>query len=64
MTPNGSSEDAISKALRQISQSLFSEEKTNLPKRFTRLTFTIYDGKTDPVEHVSHYNQCMAIYVG
>ena len=26
------------------------------------LTFTIYDGKTDPVEHVSYYNQSMAIY--
>ena len=36
--------------------------KTDLPKRFTRPTFTIYDGKTDPVEHVSHYNQSMVIY--
>ena len=56
MTSNVSSEDAISKALCQISQSPFLEEikKTNLPKRFTRLTFTIYDGKMDLVEHVSH----------
>ena len=37
-------------------------EKTDLLRRFTRPTFTIYDGKTDPVEHVSHYNQRMAIY--
>ena len=62
--PHVSSEDAISKALHQISQSPFSKEieKTNLPKRFTRPTFTIYDGKKNPVEHVSHYNQSMAIY--
>ena len=54
----------MSKALHQIFQSPFSKEieKTNLPKRFTRPTFIIYDGKTDPTEHVSHYNQSMAIY--
>ena len=62
-TLNISSEDAMTKALCQISQSPFSEEivKTNLPKRFTKATFTIYDGKINPVEHVSHYNQSMAI---
>ena len=51
-------EDAKSKALHQISQSPFLEEieRTDLPKRFTRPTFIIYDGKTDSVEHVSHYN--------
>lgn len=54
----------MAKALRQISQSPFSEEieKTDLPNRFTRPTFTIYDGKIDLVEHVSHYNQSMVIY--
>ena len=25
-------------------------------------TFTIYDGRTDPVEHVSHFNQRMAMH--
>lgn len=57
-------EDAMSKALHQISQSPFLEEieRTDLPKRFTRPTFIIYDGKTDSVEHVSHYNQSMEIY--
>ncbi|XP_030933744.1 uncharacterized protein LOC115959465 [Quercus lobata] len=62
--PHVTSEDAISKALHQISQSPFSKEieKTDLPKRFTRPTFTIYDGKMDPMEYVSHYNQSMAIY--
>lgn len=54
----------MSWTLRQISQSLFSKEieKTDLPKRFTRLTFAIYDGKMDSVEHASHYNQSMAIH--
>ena len=37
-------------------------EKTNLLRRFTRPTFTIYNGKMDPVEHANHYNQSMAIY--
>ena len=57
--------DAMSKNLQQISQSPFlflDIEKTNLPRRFTRPTFTIYDGKTNPVECVIHYNQSMAIY--
>ena len=64
MTPSVSSKDAMSKALRQISQSPFFEEieKTDLLKIFTRLTFAIYDGKTDLVDHINHYNQSMAIY--
>lgn len=57
-------DDVIGKALQKISQSSFSKEieKTNLPCRFARPTFTIYDSKTDPMEHISHYNQSMAIY--
>ena len=31
-------------------------------KQFTRSPFTIYDGKTDLVEHVSHYIQMMSLY--
>ena len=54
----------MSKALQQISQSLFLEEieKMDLPQRFTRPTFMLYDGKSDLVEHVSHYDQSMAMY--
>ena len=33
-----------------------------MPKQFTRSPFTIYDGKTDLVEHVSHYIQMMSLY--
>ena len=54
----------MNKALQQIYRSPFSEEieSTNLLQRFTRPTFIIYDGKTDPVEHVTYYNQSMTIY--
>lgn len=64
VTSNVSSEDAMSKALHQISQSPFLEEieKIDLSKRYTRPTFTIFYGKMDPLEHVSHYNQSMTIY--
>lgn len=37
-------------------------EKTDLPHKFTRPAFTVYDGKIDPMEHISYYNQSMAIY--
>ena len=62
--PQVSSDDAMGKALHQISQSPFSKDikKTNLPRRFIRPTFTIYDGEMNPAEHVCHYNQSMAIY--
>lgn len=31
-------------------------------RHFTRPPFTYYDGKTDPMEHVSHFTQLMALY--
>ncbi|XP_065638791.1 uncharacterized protein LOC136071425 [Quercus suber] len=37
-------------------------EGARLSRRFNQPTFTIYNGKTDPVEHVSHFNQRMAVY--
>ena len=56
--------DALSKALEQISKSPFTRkiEEGRLPRRFTQPTFTLYDGRTDPVEHVSHFNQKMAVH--
>lgn len=32
-----------------------------MPQRFVKPIFTNYDGKFDPMEHVSQYNQSMAI---
>ncbi|XP_050269358.1 uncharacterized protein LOC126713587 [Quercus robur] len=54
----------MSKALNQISKSPFTYriEGATLPRRFHQLTFTIYNGRTDPVEHVSHFNQRMAVH--
>ena len=49
--------DVISRALRRAARSPFSGdiEQAPMPSRFTRPLFNSYDGKTDPVEHVSHY---------
>ena len=56
--------EAISKALNQISKSSFTRriEGGKGPWQFTQLTFTMYNSKTDPVEHVSHFNQRMTIH--
>ena len=56
--------DALSKALKQISQSPFTRriKEERLPRWFTQLTFTMYNGRTDPVEHVSHFNQRMVVH--
>ncbi|XP_075659150.1 uncharacterized protein LOC142629036 [Castanea sativa] len=56
--------DAMSQALHQAARSPFSRDIENapMPSRFTRLPFNSYDGKTDPVEHVSHYIQMMSLH--
>ena len=54
----------MSKALDCISQSPFTRriERVVLPRRFNQPTFAIYNGRTDPVEHVSQFNQRMAVH--
>ena len=56
--------DAMSQALRRVARSPFFEdiERTKMPRHFTRLPFIYYYGKTNPVEHVSHFTQLMALY--
>ncbi|XP_075674767.1 uncharacterized protein LOC142643951 [Castanea sativa] len=56
----------MSKAFHQISKSPFvgGINKAKLPHHFSQPTFTIYNGRFDPVEHVSHFNQKMAVYTG
>ena len=56
--------DAISRAQRKVAQSPFSDKikHTEMPRHFTRPPFTIYDGKTDLIEHISHYIQMMPLY--
>ncbi|XP_050241138.1 uncharacterized protein LOC126690039 [Quercus robur] len=54
----------MSKALDRISQSPFTRriEGAELPRRFHQPIFAIYNGRTDPVEHVSQFNQRMAVH--
>lgn len=60
----GLGNDAMSRALNQIFKSPFmcKIEAATLPQRFHQPTFTIYNGQIDPVEHVSHFNQGMAVH--
>ena len=61
----GLGNDAMSRVLHQISKSPFTQriERGKLPQQFTQPTFTMYNGRTDPVEHVSHFNQRMAVHL-
>ena len=54
----------MSRALDQLSKSPFTHhiEGAILPRQFQQPTFAIYDDKTDPVEHVSQFNQRMAVH--
>ena len=63
-SPSGLGSDAMSRALDQLSKSLFTRhiEGATLPRRFQQLAFTLYNDNTDPVEHVSQFNQRMAVH--
>ena len=54
------------KQLQQISHSPFSSkiERAKLPAKFTPPNLISNNGKTDPVRHLSHYRQSMALYNG
>ena len=54
----------MKKALSQISKSPFTWgiEKAKLPRRFHQPSFIMYNGRTDPVEHVSQFKQKMAVH--
>ena len=60
----GLGNNAMNEALSQVSKSPFMRniEDASLPQRFHQPTFTLYNGRTDPVEHVSHFSQKMAIH--
>ena len=64
LTHRGLGNDAMSKALNQISKSPFMRriEGATLPWSFHQPTFTIYNGQTDPMEHVSYFSQRMAVH--
>ena len=54
----------MKKALGQISKSPFTRgiEKAKLPRHFHQPTFIMYNGRTDPVEHVSQFKQKMVVH--
>ncbi|XP_065634366.1 uncharacterized protein LOC136069590 [Quercus suber] len=54
----------MSKALNQISKLPFTRkiEEARLPRHFHQPTFTIYNGQTDPMKPVSHFNQRMVVH--
>ena len=56
--------NVMKKALSQISKSPFTRgiEKAKLPRRFNQPTFTMYNGRTDAVKHVSQFKQKMAVH--
>ena len=63
-THRGLGNDAMSKVLNHIFKSPFTHriERATIPWRFHQPTFTIYNGRTDPVEYVSHFSQRMIVY--
>ena len=63
-SPKGLGHDAMSRALDQLSKPPFTRhiEGATLPRQFQQPTFTIYNGNTNPVEHVSQCNQRMVVH--
>ena len=55
---------AMNETLNQVAKSPFTcqIEGASLPRRFNQPTFFLYNGRIDPVEHVSHFNQKMAVH--
>ena len=56
--------NVMKKILSQISKSTFTRgiEKEKLPRRFHQPTFTMYNGRTDHIEHVSQFKQKMVVH--
>ena len=55
----------MNKALSQVSKSPFTRriKAAKLPRRFHQPTFLLYNGWSNPVEHVSQFNQRMAVHL-
>ena len=60
----GLGNDVMNRALSQVSKSPFTRniEDASLPRQFHQPMFTIYNGRTDPVEHVNHFSQKMVVH--
>ena len=55
---------AMNEVLSQVAKSPFTRriEGASLPRQFNQPTFSLYNGWTDSVKHVSHFNQKMAVH--
>jgi hypothetical protein len=56
-------QNVVWRALDLVSSSPYSREieKAQLPERYTAPRFKAYNGRTDPVAHIGHYHQTMAV---
>ena len=54
----------MNEALNQVARSPFTRsiERASLPRRFHQPTFSLYNGRTNPVEHVNHFSQKMVVH--
>ena len=59
-------QETVWKALHQISHSPFSKEieRAYLPGKFSPPNYVMYDGRADPIGHISHFRQSMALHLG
>ena len=58
-------QETVWKALHQISHYPFSKEieRAHLPGKFSAPNYVMYDGRTDPIRHISHFRQSMALHL-
>jgi hypothetical protein len=63
-TPPRQEQNPIWRKLQQISHSPFSTriERAKFPAKFVTPPLAVYDGKSDPVGHLSRFRQAMAIH--
>ena len=63
-THKGLGNNAMNEALNQVARSPFTRsiERASLPRRFHQPTFSLYNGRTNPVEHVNHFSQKMVVH--
>ena len=54
----------MNEALSQVASSPFTRsiEGASLPQGFHQPTFSLYNGRTDPMEHVSHFSQKIVVH--
>jgi hypothetical protein len=59
-------QETVWKALHQISHSPFLKEveRAHLPGKFSSSNYVMYDGRADPIGHISHFKQSMALHLG